>query len=372
MTIRLLATPLIAVMVLVVTGFAPGSRGAAAASCPPPPAPRTMDNPAYYTYVQTYDPACASHQNWTRSFNDVTRSTLVDGSNRLAVTASTALGGAIASLRVNDREFIASGGHGSALQWAFHAWKDGSGATECYNPTQAGSRPDDQGPPPFHGPSTSALYTLAPTGTASLQTGSRPAMYVPLSMTEPGFGGCRSADYQPNRSPYTYGLSPYWLDTTIQLAPDHGLAGLSNVIRVKAQLGSEDDVYPNFDGVLVAYLQRDFVQSFAYDPATGTLTERQPGAPGTLQPVLRCTADHAYCLGVYFSRSAMPGAYYYTATSGPDPYNGMSGVYLSQVTAAAHNVGSAGTRQLNYDVELAVGNLPRVTATMNELARQLG
>jgi len=189
--------------------------------CPPVPAPQTMDNAAFYGYVHTFDSRCASHRNWDRSFDDVQVSTMVDGRNRLSVTAATSLGGALASLRVNEREFLASGGHGSALQWAFHAWNGGAGS-ECYNPTQAGSRADDAGPPPFHGPSTSALYVQSPIGTASLRTTSRLAMYIPRSSTTPGYGGCIASDHQPDRSPFTFGLSPYWLDTLVQLGPGLG------------------------------------------------------------------------------------------------------------------------------------------------------
>jgi hypothetical protein len=189
----------------------------AAATCPSPPQPQDMTNPAFYSYVNTYNGACASTTNDGHSFADAGVSTLVDGTNRFSVTASTALGGAIASLRVNDKEFIASGGHGSALQWAFHAWDDGKAASECYNPTEAGSRPDDASPPPYHGPSTSLISQFSHTGTASVSAQSQPAMYVPLSMTAHWYGGCHSADYQPKTLPYTDGLSPYSLSTSVRL-----------------------------------------------------------------------------------------------------------------------------------------------------------
>ena len=345
-----------------------GARVTAAVACPSPPRPSDMTDPAFYSYVNTYDGACASTENHDRSFADVEVGTTVDGTNRFSVTASTALGGAIASLRVNDKEFISSGGHGSSLQWAFHAWDDGKAASECYNPTQAGSRPDDAGPPPYHGPSTSLISRLAHTGTATVSTRSRLAMYVPLSMQAPGYGGCHATDYQQDVSPYTEGLSPYSLSTAVRLAPDNGLANLSNVARVDATLTSSDRKYPNFDAVFVSYLQRDFTDSYSY--ADGRLTRREIGAPGTLSPVLKCTHDHAYCLGVYFPASSMRGAYYYTQDEAPNTYNGMAGAYTEQITAPAHNVGGTGTRSLTYRAYLAVGNLDRVKSTLDALATQ--
>jgi hypothetical protein len=82
----------------------------------------------------------------------------------------------ISSLKVGGKEYIAGGGHGAALQMAFHAWHDGAEPSECYNPTQAGSRLDHVGTaPPFHGPSTSALYQLTGTG-ATVRTTARMAI----------------------------------------------------------------------------------------------------------------------------------------------------------------------------------------------------
>jgi hypothetical protein len=264
-----------------------------------------MDNPAYYDYVHTYNGDCASKANWDRSFPDVTVSRTAAG-HTLQLTTSTAFGGAVASLKVDGREYVASGGHGSAVQWAYHAWGAGAGASECYNPTQAGSRADDAGGPPWHGPSTSALYVHQRAGPATIKTESRPAMYISLADPNPGFGGCRAADFQPARSPFTFGLSPYWEKTTVALAPDSGAP--DNVIRMTAELTSEDDVYANFDGLLVAYLQRRFTDAFRLHPNSGVVEKRQPDDPGVAQPVIRCTPSRAECLGMYFRPAAMPAA----------------------------------------------------------------
>jgi hypothetical protein len=61
-----------------------------------------------------------------RSFPDASVSIVVDGKVPVSVTTSTALGGAIASLTMAGRQYITSGGHGSALQYDFHAWQGSS------------------------------------------------------------------------------------------------------------------------------------------------------------------------------------------------------------------------------------------------------
>jgi hypothetical protein len=327
-----------------------------------------MTNPAFYDYVHSYNGDCASRANWDRSFADVTISTTTGAGPAIDVTTSTALGGAIASLKVNRREYIASGGHGGALQWAFHAWRAGTSATECYNPTQAGSRLDDAGGPPWHGPSTSALYVHQQVGASSVRTESRPAMYIERADPNPGFGGCRAGDYQPDRVPYSFGLSPYWLRTSVGLGPENGVGGLDNVIRMSAALTSEDDVYPNFDGLLVAYLQRRFTDTFTLDPGSGRLSVRQPNDPGVPRPIVRCTAGRDECLGMYFRPAAMPSAYYYALTNGPTPYNGNSGEYTVQVTVPATGVGAAAARELTFEVFIAVGNLGQTVGAIRKLA----
>jgi hypothetical protein len=353
------------------TLVAPAAK-ALAASCPPVPSPQTPSNPAYYSYVMSYNPACASTQNWTRSFPDATVSTMVDGTVPVSLTTSTALGGAIASLTVAGKQYIASGGHGSALQYDFHAWQGNSASgSECYNPTQAGARMDDSGhTAPWHGPSTSALYQESVTGN-SIQTQSRPAMFITLA--DPGTGAdpgsptgtCRASDYQADVSPYTYGLSPYWLTTKVNM----NAAGLANVIGLQATLASQDSLYAHFDAVLIAYLQRDFTATYTVNPDTGIPAPVQTNTAYD-QPTERCTADGAYCLGMYFRPATLPGAYYYLQTRGPDAANGEFGENTTQITAPASNIGPGSV--LTYQTYLIVGNKARVGSTIQQLTQQLG
>ena len=203
------------------------------------------------------------------------------------------------------------------------------------------------------------------------RTAVRPAMFIERSDPDPAWNSCRSVDYQPDRLPYSAGLSPYWLNTEVRLAPDHGLAGLANVIKLSAVLTSEDALYEHFDAVLVAYLQRDFTATYTYDPATNAVRQFS-GDLATGLPSIRCTADGAYCLGIYFRAADLPGAYYYTMTRAPFPYNGYCGENTTQITAPASRVGVGGTTQLRYDTYLVVGNLARAADTLAQVHRRLG
>ncbi|MCK2218388.1 hypothetical protein MF672_032025 [Actinomadura sp. ATCC 31491] len=354
----------VTVMTAVVT---PATAVAAAGPCEAPP----RSSPGYDDFVLTYKSACASKKNWDRTFQDVTASVLVDKRNRLAVTTSTALAGAIASVKVNDKEFISSGGHGAAFQYAFHAWQKGGEASECYNPTQAGSRQDDADqPPPYHGPSTSALYTMAGSG-ASIRTAGRPAMFVTLADTKPGWGGCRSADFQDKRSPFTMGLSPYWLQTEVELAPDHDAPELENVFRAAATLTSDDERHEHFDGVLVAYLQPDFTKVFSYGLTTGRLSPEPADSRASKDPMVRCTGDGDYCLGMYVKPEVLGAkGYYYTMTRPPMDYNGHFQENTIQVTSPGGAVDKGD--KLHYETYVVVGNKSRVERTMTQLHRAFG
>jgi hypothetical protein len=341
-------------------------------SCPAPPQPENPSNPAYYAYVNSYDSRCSATQNWDRSFPDTTISTTVDGTVPVSVTTSTALGGAVASLTVAGKQYIASGGHGTSLQYAFHAWNGSSASgSECYNPTQAGARIDDSGhSAPWHGPSTSALYQMSASG-QSIQTASRPAMFITLADHGTGAdpsapsGTCVASTYQPNTSPYNLGLSPYWLTTGVQLNP---LAGLNNVIELTAALTSADTLYQNFDAVLIAYLQPDFTNNYQVDPVNGTVSPLKP-TDTSATPTERCTGDDAYCLGIYARHNVEPSAYYYLLTRGATAQNGGFGEYTTQITVPTTNVGQGSV--LSYETYLVVGNKRRVADTIAQLASQL-
>lgn len=238
-------------------------------------------------------------------------------------------------------------------------------------PTQAGARiDDDKQPAPFHGPSTSALYVMTRNG-ATIRTEQRPAMFMTRADTRLGWGGCRTADHQPNTSPFTHGLSPYWLSTQVQLAPDNGVPRLENVVRLTASIKSEDTHHDHFSSALVAYLQHDFTQVYSYNLAKNAMTARPGDAYTTKDPVIRCTADDAYCMGMYVRPKVLgKSAYYYTMTRPPNDYNGMTGEYTMQVTSPTTDVDRGDV--VRYETYVVVGNRDRVGSTIRHLHRAIG
>lgn len=369
---RRIAVGCVGALVAGATSMVLPAGAASAEPLPPGCVAQPASSPRYYDFVHTYRSECATTRNYERTFPDVTVSALVDGTNKLDVTTSTALAGAVASVRVNGKEFIASGGYGAALQYAFHGWAQGKAPSECYNPTQAGARIDSEGQDaPYHArPSTSALYAMKRSG-SSVRTESMPAMFMTKADPAPGWDGCKAADRQPNREPFTRGLAPYWLTTQVGVGPDAGVRGLSNVIRLTATLRSDDDPQDHFDGVLVAYLQRDFSEVYSVDPATAVVTPRPKDSYASKEPMLRCTGDGGYCMGIYTRPSTLAaGAYYYTMTRPPNAYNGMTGEDTIQVTAPRDGVKRGDV--LSYETWFAVGNRQRVADTLRTLHRTLG
>src|SRR3954468_25046913 len=101
---RLLMSTLVVASVALVSSASPEP---ARAACPSVPQPQTMDNPAFYAFVQSYRGDCATRANWDRTFDDVTVSSTTGAGDKIDVTTSTALAGAVASVKVNGQEYIA-------------------------------------------------------------------------------------------------------------------------------------------------------------------------------------------------------------------------------------------------------------------------
>ncbi|MGZ3141201.1 hypothetical protein ACVDFE_04190 [Lentzea chajnantorensis] len=335
------------------------------------PDPFDMRVQEHYDFALLYKTQCASKQNWDRTFADVTIAT-----DRVSVTASTALAGAIASVRHGGREYIGSGGHGSALQWAVRpsvaklGQSDGRPhTTECYNPTQAGSQKDDHDePPPFHGPSTSALTRFEKTGPTSYAAASRLAMYVPLGERSK-FDSCDPAHYQDPApvageavNPMPLGLSRYWLNPDVDVR--------DNVIRLGAGLHVEDaepaahlgEVYTT----VVAYTLKDFTRQYTY--VDGGAVPFVDDWDHKNRPLLRCTEGGEHCLGLYWQRSRFPQgtAYAYQASVEPNEYTAWGGSYTVEVTFK-----TTGQRHAALEAYAAVGTQQEVIATLDRLSREL-
>lgn len=333
-------------------------------TCPPPPEPQDMRNEAYYQFVMTYKSECAEHTNWGTYYPDLTIS-----SDQVSVTASTALAGAIASVRYGGKEYIGSGGHGAAFQWAVRPFVRPIGApdtvqpkaTECYNPTQAGSQKDDDGKTaPYHWPSTSALSQFEKVGDNRYLAASRLAMYVPIpQQTKLPDDNCKAADYQPDQSPMSLGLSHYWLN------PDVSVSG--NVIELRAGLHVEDQEpaanVGEVHSTIVAYTQRDFTKEYAYlngqlVPFDATRWDHKKS------PSLRCTENGTHCLGMYLPNSqTREDAYVYLESRAPDEYTAWGGSYTIEATFVSRN-----SRHVDMQAYAVVGDKQKVTETFDRLS----
>lgn len=342
------------------------------------PSPNNLDmrNEEHYQFVMTYKSQCAEHTNWGVDYPDVTIS-----SDQVSVIASTALAGAIASVRYGGKEYIGSGGHGAAFQWAIRPFvkklppKDGTPpppeephATECYNPTQAGSQRDDDGwEPPFHKWSTSALAEFRQTSPSSYIAASRLAMYVPVPQaTKLPDDNCTAAEYQDltpvegeNPNPMGPGLSRYWLNPDVSVT--------DNVIKLNAGLHVEDKEpeanVGEIHSTLVAYTQRDFTKEYAYldgqlVPFDSKLWEHKKS------PSLRCTEDAKHCLGMYLKNSqSRTDAYVYLESRAPDAYTAWGGSYTIEATFV-----SKGQRHVDMEAYAVVGDRKKITDTFDALS----
>ncbi len=337
-----------------------------------PPEPQHLSDPVFYEFVSTYKPRCAKHANWGTYYPDITVS-----SDQVSVTASTALAGAIASVRYGGKEYIGSGGHGAAFQWAIRPFVRPLGApstvqphaTECYNPTQAGSqRDDDEKEAPYHGTSTSGLSEFRQTSPSSYIAAGRLAMYVPVpQQTKLPNDNCTAAEYQdltpiPGESPnpMSPGLSRYWLN------PDVSVTG--NVIRLRAGLHVEDNEpeanVGEVHSTVVAYTQRDFTKEFAY--VDGRLVPFDyTNWDHKKSPAVRCTEAADHCLGMYLPNSRARGdAYVYLENRAPDAYTAWGGSYSIEATFV-----SKGQRHVDMEAFAVVGDLRKVTDAFDELSR---
>ena len=139
------------------------------------------------------------------------------------------------------------------------------------------------------------------------------------------------------------------------------------MIRMSSVLTSDDTDKDHFDGILVAYLQRDFSDVFSYDPATQRLRKEPNPTVASAEPIARCTVQGDYCLGIYIRPSVRAtGAYYYSMTRPPLPYNGMLGEDTVQVDYPVKDVRRG--EKLKYELYVTVGNRDRVAGSLRALS----
>ncbi len=341
----------------------------AATRCPT--APVKVDA-AWYKYTNVYNSACSSTKNWGKTFTDQTVSTF-DGPNKVSVTTSTALAGAISSIKVNNHEFVQSGGHGAASQWNVTRWGVNESASECWNPNQAGSTTDDRGAKtPYHNPSSSTLFSHKKVSSTTIEADSRLAYFVPFGETS-SYDGCT----RPKTGTIDDLLSPWWLKHKVTVAP----YGLTNVIESQG-LFSTNESAPTNNPSSLKFTHTTYVLNSYKNIAQDKTPMTTGNVNGTVrnQPAIFCD-DEGYCIAEWVPKpTAQYACNYWREVSDSEvintTYNGFGGAYVlvTACVAKADNpsyVPIKAGEQIKQRAYIVVGSKQRIIDTLAQLAAKV-
>ena len=202
------------------------------------------------------------------------------GASEIVITTTARLAGAIHSLAWNGKEFIDSADHGRQLQSASNLDRGTPFAPETFNPTEAGSRHDGNGPRS----SSRLLYLLATDG--ALQTTTQMAFWLPQGETSDG-----------QLAKNTATVSNHLLTKRVRI----GYKNLPHVIQYDVTFGlpiGEHHNYAQFEA-LTGYMPEEFAKFWRYHPGKDALEPLTDGPGEQRYPVVFATADGGHALGVY-------------------------------------------------------------------------
>lgn len=201
------------------------------------------------------------------------------GGSEIVITTTSRVAGAIHSLRWNGREFLDSLDHGRQLQSASNLDVDGTFHAETFNPTEAGSVRDRDGPT-----STSRLLWLS-AGGRELQTVSRMAFWL-----APG----DSSGGHPARN--TEVLSNHLLQKRVVI----GAGGLEHAIRHEIAFtlpADERHTRCTFEA-LTGYMPAEF-DTFHGLRGDDALEPLSDGRGEQHLPIIASTADGGHAMGAW-------------------------------------------------------------------------
>ncbi len=204
------------------------------------------------------------------------------GSSEIVITTTTRLAGAIHSLTWNGREFIDSHDHGRQLQSAssFDNGRPGPFWSECFNPTEAGSRADGTGPT-----STSRLRKLEAEG-PDLRTTTQMAFWL-----APGEFSSGRAALNSHR------LSDHLVSKWVHI----GYGKLPHVIAYGVSFEvppNEPHNYAQFEA-LTGYMPPDFSRFWRLRQEDGTLEPLSDGPGEQRDPVVLATESGSHAMGIF-------------------------------------------------------------------------
>jgi hypothetical protein len=212
------------------------------------------------------------------------------GKSEIVITTTERLAGAIHSLTWNGKEFIDSTDHGRQLQSAasFDCAKPDEFCAECFNPTEAGSRDDGEGPS-----SSSKLLKLEARGDR-LETTTQMAFWLAPGETSSGSPALNDVK-----------LSRHILTKRVRI----GYKDLPQVIQYEVTFRvpvGERHTYAQFEA-LTGYMPAEFSDFWRYDLASGKLRRLDDGPGEQASPVVFSTASGSHAMGVYSPAQPSPG-----------------------------------------------------------------
>lgn len=199
----------------------------------------------------------------------------------LRITASPdRFAGAIYSVTFRDKEYINSTDHGRELQSASSF--DGLG--ECFNPTEAGSAADANGPT-----SSSVLINYSTSGYV-MQTATKMAFW--LQPGQPYGQPCGTTQFTTAQNSTI--VSDHVLSKTVSI----GYQEIPNVVRYDVAFKVPEAHQSATFEALTGYMPPGFSVFLAYDPLTRTLSSLSDGPGEQSRPVMLATSDGRHAMGI--------------------------------------------------------------------------
>jgi hypothetical protein len=202
------------------------------------------------------------------------------GDSEIVVTTTSRLAGAIHSLTWRGQEFIDSQDHGRQLQSACSFSTGGPFHSECFNPTEAGSRHDGAGPT-----SSSRLLRIRAKGNR-LETTTQMAFWL-----RPG----EKSSGHPAKNQTV--LSNYVLRKRVTI----GAASMPNVVEYIATFAvpkGAAHTYAQFEAV-TGYMPKRFSRFEIYRAEADQLQPLSEGPGEQAMPVVFSTPDGKCAMGIY-------------------------------------------------------------------------
>jgi hypothetical protein len=272
------------------------------------------------------------------------------GKSEIVITTTRRLAGAVHSLTWDGVEFIDSADHGRQLQSAasFDFGRKGGFHAECYNPTEAGSRFDGDGPT-----STSRLLRLQAAGNELLSS-TRMAFWL-----RPG----EKSDGKPALN--TTALSDHRVSKRIVIGSKMWPHAIDYRVSFRVPPG-ERHTYAQFEA-LTGYMPPGFDQFYTLDMENGEITRLSDGPGEQAKPVVFATADGRHAMGVW---------------SPDQPSKGSEGAGYGRFRYAAENVvkwncvfrvkepQGIAAGDYSFRMVVAVGTLDDVRRTLSGIAKK--